>query len=271
MSSNPTTTPAVPGVSATLLASLRGKIDRIETIYKDAIAKITKLLNDPSVSVRMTTDEVKTAKEQTDKAVEAVKEIAIIELRKLKTETEKERDTVMSGIKGALGRPEPANATEALLREQRENRAWARLKPLLDRELPQLGPLLKRAKELTLEAIAAGDEDGIAVLRAELRHYLQGRGIDEAGAVGAVRQVDDLLGSERPTVAAALALQREIEKGVYSIVLGVNYASNAIQKGTPVFALPEWNGTGARTITRSGVATDVRGMNARNNLGGGLT
>jgi len=261
MSSNPTTTPAVPGVSATLLASLRGKIDRIETIYKDAIAKITKLLNDPSVSIRATTDEVNTAKEQTEKAVLVVKEVAIIELGKVKAEAEKERDAVMRSIKGALGRAEPANATEALLREQRESRAWSRIKPLLDRELPQLGPLLNRTRELTLEAIAAGDEDGIAVLRAELRHYLQGRGIDEAGAVEAVRQVDDLIGSERPPVAAALVLQREIEKGVYSIVLGVNYASNALQKGTSVFALPEWDGRSTRTITRSGVSVELGRMN----------
>jgi len=262
MSANPTTTtPAVPGVPASTLASLRGKIDEIEIIFKAATAKIAKLLSDPAVSVQATTNEVKKAREDTDKAVMVAKEIAAVDLAQLKVQTEKERDEVMRGVARALGRPDPANATEALLRETRETRAWARLKPLLDREPAQLGPLLMRVKQLALEALAAGDEDGIAVLRAELRHYLQGRGIDEAGAVETVRQIDDLIGSERPAVAAALALQREIERGVYCVLLGINYATNALKKGTPFFAIPEWDNKGARTITRSGVSVEAGRIN----------
>jgi len=266
MSANPTTTvPGVPGVPATTLSSLRNKIDKVEVIFKTASAKIVKLLTDPAVSLQATTDEVKKAKEATDRAVQETKDTAVREFEALKVETEKERDQVMSGITRALGRPVTTNATEALLREQREIRAWGRLKPILDRVQPQLGPLMVEIKQRVLEALAVGDDDGIAVLRAELGHYLQGRGIAQDGAAEAVRQVDQQIGSERPAVAAALTLQREVETGVRSVMLGINYATNALQKGSPFFALVEWDGKATRTVTRAGVV--MEGGRINQNMG----
>jgi len=250
----PTPTPAtVPGVAATTVASLRGKVDRIETIFKEATAKIAKLTNDPSISVRMTTDEVNRAQQQTNDAISTVKAVAVRELAKLKLETERQRDEVLRGVARALGRPEPANATEALLREQREGRAWARVKPLLDREPSQFAPIMIVVKQLAHEAIAAGDDDTLAALRAELSRYLQGRGIGAEASVELAKQLDELIGQARPAVAAALALQREVEKGVAAVMMAVNYTSTAIERGTTFFAVPNWDGKTTRNLALPGV------------------
>ncbi len=248
----PTPTPAtVPGVAATTVASLRGKVDRIETIFKEATAKIAKLTNDPSISVRMTTDEVNRAQQQTNDAISTVKAVAVQELAKLKLETERQRDEVLRGVARALGRPEPANATEALLREQREGRAWARLKPLLDGQPADYTAITNTVKQAATEAMAAGDEDTLAALRVELVAYMRGR--SAPAPEEAAKRLDELIGGERPAVAAALALQREVEGGVYSVTLAVNYTTGAIERGTPFIAIPNWDGKTTRNLAMPGV------------------
>jgi len=243
--------PSVPGVSAATLNSLRGKIDQIETIFKAATAKIAKLMGDPRLSIAATTDEIQRAKREAEDAVKMVKAVAVGELQSVKTETEGERETVLGAVARALGRPEPANATEALLREGREGRAWARLKPLLDRQSSDFSAVTNTVKQAATEALAAGDDDTLAALRVELVAYMRGRGIPSPEE--AAKQLDALIGAERPAVAAALALQREVEKGVYAVMLAVNYTSGAIERGTPFIVVPEWDGQRTRNLTMPGV------------------
>jgi outer membrane murein-binding lipoprotein Lpp len=243
----------VAGVSSTLLSSLRGKVDKIETIFKTATAKVTQLRTDPRLSIQASTDQVRKAKEDADAAVSTVKAAAERDLAQLKVETERERDDVLRGVARAVGRPEPSNATEALLGEQREARAWGRIKPQLDLEPAQYGPIMLKVKGLALGFIAGGDEDSLAALRADLGPYLSGRGLPSSASGDGLRQLDELIGGERPAVAAALALQCEVEKGAYSVLLGVNYATHAIRSGAQLVTLVEWDGKTARSVTMQGV------------------
>jgi uncharacterized protein with LGFP repeats len=262
MSTNPTAL-TVPGVPTAKITSLRGKIDKVESIFKEATTKIAKLLTDPRLSITATTSDVQRAKQEADAAVKNVKAVAAQELQTIKTETERERDEVLRAVKLALGRPEPANATEALLREQREGRAWARTKGILDNEQAQFSVINEKAKQLAREAIATGDEDALASMRMELSSYMQGRRIAFGASVEAARQLDELIGGERPGVAAALFLQREIEKGVQCVMLAVNYASHAIESGGPFIAIPNWDGKSTRNLAMPGVDMNTGRMGSR--------
>jgi hypothetical protein len=264
MSTNlPATKPAVPGVPESLLNSLRGKIDKIEGIFTAATAKIAQLVSDPRVRVGATADELREARQETDAAVATVRAVAQTDLAQLRGETERERSDVMSGIARAIGRTEPQNATEALLREQREARAWGRIKPQLDLEPAQYGPIWIRVRELALNALAAGDEDALAALRAELLAYFQGRGLASNSAAEGVKQLDELIGQERPAVAAALALQREVETGTYAVMLGINYATSAIMRGAQQTTIPEWDAQRARRLAMPGVDLQTGRVNPK--------
>ena len=64
-----------------------------------------------------------------------------------------------------LNAPDTRPATEQLLDEQRDTRAWARLRPLLDKGAD--------VRELTAEAEQAGDLPALRALRDELPAYLR--------------------------------------------------------------------------------------------------
>ncbi len=255
MSTN--STPTVPGVSATLIGSLRGKIDKIETIFKQTTEKIAKLITDPRLSIGASTQQVQSAKEEMETAVKTVKATAIQELQSIKTETGSERDTVLRAAASAMGRPAPANATEALLREQRQGAAWARHKPLLDRQPSDYSSITRTVTQTATEAIAAGDDDTLAALRLELVPYMRGRNVPAAEQ--AAMQLDELIGAARPAVAGALDLQREVEKGVAAIFMAVNHVSRAIEGGTPFLAIVNWDGKTTRNLKMPGVEIDTRG------------
>jgi hypothetical protein len=243
----------VPGVSATVLSSLRGKVDKIADLFKTATGAVLKLRNSPRLSMAATTNEIDQARKELDDAVIRVKEAVALDLDALKAETERERADVLKAVARAIGRPEPPTATEALLREQREGRAWSRLKPMLDREPMQYGAIWMRVRALALEAIAAGDDDALAALRAEFGPYLRGRGLSSEDSANGLRQLDEVIGGERPAVAAALALQREVQAGVYGILLGINYAAHAVKTGSLIVTLLEWDGRTVRTVGAPGV------------------
>jgi hypothetical protein len=253
MSSNQTSTPAVPGVSATLLGSLRGKIDKIDELFKQATGALIKLRNSPRLTMGATTSEIDQARREIEEAERQVRDAAARDLEVLKAATERERDDVLKAIARAIGRPEPPNATEALLREQRETRAWGRIKPMLDLERPMYGTIWERVKALALESIATGNEDSIAALRAEFGPYLMGRGLSREDSANGLRALDELIGVERPAVAAALALQREVEKGIYAVMLAVNYVTHAIKSGSMMTTVIDWDGKTGRTIAAPGV------------------
>jgi len=241
-----TSTPAVPGVSATLIGSLRGKIDKIETIFNQTTAKVAKLITDPRLSIGATTQQIQDAREEMEAAVKTVKATALQDLQKVKTETESERDIVLRAVASAMGRPTPASATEALLREQRQGAAWARHKPLLDRQPSDYSSITRTVKQTATEAIAAGDDDTLAALRLELVPYMRGRNVPAPEE--AAKQLDELIGAARPAVAGALALQREVEKGVASILMAVNHVSGAIERNTPFLAIVNWDGKTTRNL-----------------------
>jgi hypothetical protein len=266
MSANlPATNPAVPGVSATLLNSLRGKIDKIATLFQTATGAIIKLRNSPRLTMGATTNEIDQARKELDDAVIRVKEAVALDLEAIKAETERERDDALKAVARAIGRPEPPTATEALLREQREARAWCRVKPLLDLEPAQYGPIWMKARTIAVAAIAAGDDDALAALRAEIGTYLMGRGLSNVDAGVGRAQLDALIGGERPAVAAALALQREVEDGVYSVLLAVNYVTHAIKTGAMMTTVIEWDRKTGRTIAAPGV--DVQSGRINPNMG----
>jgi hypothetical protein len=265
MSANPTTTPAVPGVSASLLASLRGKIDKIDELFKQATGALIKLRNSPRLTMGATTSEIDQARREIEEAERQVRDAAARDLEELKGETERQRAEVMKAILRAIGRPEPAGATEALLREQRELRAWNRIKPMLDREPSSYPAIWTRTRSLALEAIAAGDDDALAALRVEIGTYLMGRGLSNVDATNGRAQLDTLIGGERPAVAAALALQREVEQGIYAVLLAVNYVTHAIKTGSMMITVLGWDGKTARAIAAPGV--DVKTGRINPNMG----
>lgn len=145
-----------------------------------------------------------------------------------------------------FSRPSTKDTTELLLRETREARAWGRVKPLLDKALPQGVPAVRKvAKEVATEAATGGDNDTIAALFAEVPSWAQAN--DQMGEV-LFFDIEEALIAADPTKKDAVLLRQELRKGLNHMSLSLSQMKHAIQNQLTSVVVVDWAGQGA-TLT----------------------
>jgi hypothetical protein len=164
-------------------------------------------------------------------------------------------------LSSALGR-EQKSVAEATLQELREQRSWARLKPLLEAtagRAPESGASRIGASQdrwwnvsseianATRDALSANDEDTLQALRTELPAWLTttfSRDLAERG----LSSFHALMAEARPEVAAILTAQAEVNAGVKRLYLSIGSAETALTQGTPVVKVAGWTKDEAQEI-----------------------
>lgn len=199
----------------------------------------------PRLSQHANNDEIQQAQNAIRSELASLKKKALADVEDLRALVAKEADGVRGVIAVALQRAEPKDTQEALLRELREQRAWARNKSLLDQA--SVAETTARVSEMVETALLANDDDTLSALRAELPSYLTARQGAEL-----VPGIDDMmtqkLAQHRPHLKPALEARKEVEQGIYNLTLNLNYLTHNIEKDEPYVIFSGWEKNTAETI-----------------------
>jgi hypothetical protein len=127
----------------------------------------------------------------------------------------------------------------AILRELREQRAWARLAPLLDTYEPEA--LMRRLQDLAKLAADQEDEITLAVLEAELPFYLERRKLVPYIEPALVSVREARLPHLPPAVRQAIQVRQELAQGWPRLMAAFGMARQAASgQARAVVALPGW-------------------------------
>src|SRR5437867_6184920 len=158
-------TPTTPAAIASL-ELLRAIPQRIVNLLNEHGQQRQRINAAPRVRSGATADQNFAAQQQMTRDLEALNQSTLENIVRLRTETASLEQTTATSLNRELGRPAPSDTNEALLREIREQRAWERIRPLLDQVAPTALELA--AREHARAALAMNDDDTLVALRAEL-------------------------------------------------------------------------------------------------------
>jgi hypothetical protein len=219
-------------------------------LLRETPARLVKLwLNFNSTRVRRATealtidafdaDAMQRARVRRDQALEIAKQDILAKLQEEREEVRSLEKIVRRGIRVRLGRGDSSDTNRLLLEESREKRAWERIKPQLDRL--DLVTASNTALNLAREALAAGDDDTLFALRAEIVDYMRGRG-DTGGDLGkgCLLTINQEHSKASATVASALSDLQELETGCYQLEMAINYLIASVQNGDVFAPIPGW-------------------------------
>lgn len=223
------------------LTNLRTVNKRVADTFKNWGARNQAISKKPRLHYGATPEEIQRAENAKRAELAASRETALGELREIRKHVEIYHRGLVQDIGKVLDRPAPKDTNEALLREMREQRAWSRYKQILDLETSP-GKAQAKAQEFAAAALAAGDEDGFAAIRAEMPTYLTARA-DEASVPIFLGALDESLAKAKPELAPALAARAEIVRGLPWVNTAVNHAEHHIQKGDLNAHLIAWDGS----------------------------
>lgn len=194
------------------------------------------------------------------------------ELEALKTETlEKLADIIQTAktrqesaekhLDRELGMRVPAdNVTENLLIETREQKAWARIKPLLDRhsEIEALTSEIKtlvsgfiNPKDDSPGAYDMSDYDSVSALKKELPFYIKGRFSPRESDIyieQSINALEDALAAVRPEYREAVNIKKEMRAGMQQINLAFIYVRDAVENNEPEVLIPIWEKNEVATL-----------------------
>lgn len=223
-----------------LLRNLPGQLAALMKLYFDQLLKLN---NSALVRVGATTDELAAAQERLSQQRSTLRESTLTAIAGHRSDASKYDIAARADIARRKSRPEPADASEAQLRESRETRSWGRIKPLLDQVEATALPNVVR--ELAHESLIADDDDSLAALSAELPAYVRMRANDKALAdqlVPAVLEtMDQAIVVARPAVAAALGEMRELATGMHRLHIGFTYCEHSINQNELEVVIPSWD------------------------------
>lgn len=220
------------------LETLRGLPQRIADLLKKHGEERIRIASHQRLSNRATTDETVAAQQRQTEEEAALVTRTLESITALRAEADKSNHAAQLDVNRRSGRPEPADSNEALLREMREQRAWARLKPLLDQTEP--AALHTAVGGYVIRALAEGDDDTIFALRAELPAYTEAKGVGDIAAA-IVTVLDDAVAQSRPGVSDALRERRELEGGMKRLLTGFTYAEHAVINRELSAMIPGWD------------------------------
>lgn len=169
----------------------------------------------------------------------------LAKLAALRDDLEEDITYARDDVRRALSRPSTADGNERLRRSLEENRAWQRIRPILDRVDALQAE--RDAQQMLTKALKEGAEDDVWALRAELPSYLAGRG-SALSADDALMLIDQTIGQHRPAVAAALAARAELTKGAVMVETALDHVTHDFEQGKTRYTLPSWSGAGAYSI-----------------------
>lgn len=153
-------------------------------------------------------------------------------LDQIRAETRLRARRLDRAVASAIDRPPARGEKASLLREVREQRAWGRLRGILDGLESGTPELLAGIRGLTTELLVAGDDDGLAALRTELPAYLRARGADTQ-IESALDSLNEAVAAVRPGAAAAWQLKREVDLLLPHLTKQLDAAEEAIRAGVP--------------------------------------
>jgi hypothetical protein len=168
-----------------------------------------------------------------NKALQAIDDLA--------AQCQAARDRIEAAVAEAERRQD-GDVQGEILRELREQRAWARIKPLLDKTERTM--LLPRVQDLAQRAAQDGDDVTLSALEAELPAYLeaQGQASYTPQALAAITQAR--LPHLPPAARQAIKVRQELAEGWPRLMAAFQMARNeASGRGGPTVALPGWRST----------------------------
>ena len=212
---------------------------RLADLIQQHCEQRLRITRGPQVRVGATADENATAYQRVVKELTALAETTLASIVGLRDESAKWATAAASDIARRMVRPAPADSNEALLRETREQRAWARIRPLLD--LIEPAALNGAVAEHAQQALAAGDDDTLFALRADLPAYAQAKGVAELVPT-ILSALDDTWAKAKPEISQAVTERRELDKGMKRLHVGFSQAEYAVNQGEMGTVIPSWDG-----------------------------
>lgn len=220
------------------LSLLRAIPQRLAELLKKHFQERLRINKSPRLHSGATTDENEAARQGLATELAKLAETTLASIVGLRQEASKWATAAESDVNRRMGRPAPADTNEALLREMREQRAWARVRPLLDQVEPSA--LNDAVAGHALQALANGDDDTLFALRAELPAYAQAKGASELLPV-ILTAIDDTMGKARPEILTALTERRELARGMKRLQTIFGHAEFAVSQGELVADVPAWD------------------------------
>lgn len=217
---------------------LRAMPQRLTDLIKQHSEQRLRITRAPQVRTGATADENAAAYQRVQQQLGKLAETTLAAIVGLRDESAKWAAAAASDIARRMGRPAAIDSNEALLRETREQRAWARIRPLLD--LIEPVALNGAVVEHALSALAANDDDALFALRAEMPAYAQAKGVAEL-VPAILAALDDTWAKARPEISTALTERRELEKGMKRLHIGFSQAEYAVNQSEMSTVIPSWD------------------------------
>lgn len=173
--------------------------------------------------------------------IDGLRNKALQAIDDLEAQCQAARDRIEAAVAEAERRQD-SDVQQAILRELREQRAWARIRPLLDQA--DQTALLAHVQNLAQRAGRDGDDVTLSALEAELPAYLEARGLGSYAqpAVQAITQAG--LPHLPPAARQAIKVGQELAEGWPRLMAAFQMARNeASGRGGTVVALPGWRPT----------------------------
>jgi hypothetical protein len=232
---------------------LRGIPAALAEIFKNHAANQLKIRNKERLSSNSSQNDM--FKAETDKKNEfaASKDETLKKLADIGEEAKSKEEMANRHLDRALGMRAPSgDVQQNLLTETREQKAWERIKPILDRhsdvdtlasEIKSLvsGFILK--EDSTPGAYDGSDFDSVSSLRKELPFYIKGRSSDaEAGLYleQSINALEEALADIRPEYREAVNLKKELRTGMVMINTALTYVKHAVENNELEVVIPTW-------------------------------
>ncbi len=228
---------------------LRAMPQRIVNLLNEHGQQRPRINAAPRLASGATADQNVAAQQQMTRDLAALNQSTLENIVRLRTETTSLEQTTVTSLNRELGRPAPSDTNEALLREIREQRAWDRVRPLLDQVEPLALDLAVREHART--ALAMNDDDTLFALRAELPAYAKAKGVSETAPI-ILAAFDEEMAQVRPSISTALQAKRELETGMRRLQVGFTQAEYMVKRGEFSTVIPSWDAKVPDLIVNAG-------------------
>ncbi len=227
------------------LDALLKRPDQIAEIFSNYRKAIETARASERVSVGAGGQEIRDAENRIAVKIQNLKEAALKELAFLRQANNEAEKTVQREVRLGLGfRLDPETDQQTLLQETREQRAWARIKPVFDQTSEENFPRV--VEEMASGFASDGDADSIAAVAGELTLYAKARFAQSKTGdttLGETKQrFENALAGNFPDGETALAFKRELETGMSNLKFGLDSAVYGIEQGEWAIIVPTWNG-----------------------------
>ncbi len=173
--------------------------------------------------------------------IDGIRNRALQAIDSLEAQCQAARDRIEAALAEAERRRE-GDVQSEILRELREQRAWARIKPLLDKAERTM--LLPRVQDLAQRAAQDGDDVTLSALEAELPAYLEVQGLASSVPQVLATVTQARLPHLPPAARKAISVRQELAEGWPRLMAAFMQARHeASGRGGPTVALPGWSPT----------------------------